>query len=249
MLMHMEYQFTLPDHDFVVAPKHKLIPSVVGDMKLVKRKDLTNDAVTYSGVSYISIRSAMHSASSAFAHFQDVMRVRSLPEFATSFQTDRYEEKKVMIVTVDGGPDEKPRYEKTINCLIKYFVENGLDAFFVATNAPGRSAFNRVERKMVKLRKELSGVILEHDKFGSHLDAKCVTVDKDLELKNFEYAGRTLAEIRSGLVIDGNSVVAKFIEDDAPAIVGTKPEEWKALHVRQSQYFLQIVKCTDPKCC
>ena len=28
-----------------------------------------------------------------------------------------------------------------------------------------------------------------------------------------------------------------------------KSEEWKACHVRQSQYFLQIVKCTDPRCC
>ena len=102
---------------------------------------------------------------------------------------------------------------------------------------------------MVKLSKELSGVILEHDKFGSHLDAKGVTVDKDLELKNFEYAGRTLAEIWSGLVIDGNPVTAEFIEDDAPVILGTKSEEWKACHVRQSQYFLQIVKCKDPKCC
>ena len=124
-----------------------------------------------------------------------MMRVRSLPEFATSFQTDRHEEKKVMIVTVDGGPDENPRYETNINCSIKYFVENGLDAFFLVTNAPGRSAFNRVERWMVKLRKKLSGVILEHNKFESHLDPKGVTVDKDLELKNFEYAGRTLAEI------------------------------------------------------
>ena len=130
--------------------------------------------------------------------------------------------------------------KKTINCSIKYFVENGLDAFFLATNAPGRSAFNRVERRMVKLSKELSGVILEHDKFGSHLDAKGVTVDKDLELKNFEYAGRTLAEIWSGLVIDENSVVAEFIEDDAPLIMGTKSE---------FSYFLQIVKCADPKCC
>ena len=69
MFMHMEYQVTLPDHDFVVAPKHKLIPSVIGDMKLVKSKDLTNDAVTYSGATYIGIRSAKHSASSAFAHF------------------------------------------------------------------------------------------------------------------------------------------------------------------------------------
>ena len=218
-------------------------------MKLVKSKDLTNDAVTYSVATYIVIRSAKHSASSAFTHFQDMMKVRSLPEFATSFQTDRHKEKKAMIVTVDGGPDENPRYEKTINCSIKYFVENGLDAFFLATNAPGRSVFNRVERRLVKLSKELSGVILEHDKFGNHLDAKGVTVDEDLELKNFEYAGRTLAEIWSGLVIDGNPVIAEFIEDDAPVILGTKSEEWKACHVRQSQYFLQIVKCKDPKCC
>ena len=58
-----------------------------------------------------------------------------------------------------------------------------------------------------------------HDKSGSHLDAKDVMVDKDLELKNFEYAGRTLAEIWSGLVIDKNPVVAEFIEDGEPVIM------------------------------
>ena len=61
-------------------------------------------------------------------------RVRSLPEFRSSFQNDQNEEKKVMIVTVDGGPDENPRYKNTINCAIEYFVENDLDAFFLATN-------------------------------------------------------------------------------------------------------------------
>ena len=200
----MEYQVTFPDHDFVMAPKHKLMPSVIGDMKLVKSKDLTNDTATYSGATKIGIRSAKHSASPAFAHFQDMMRVRSLPEFATSFQTDRHEEKKVMFVTADGGPDENPRYEKTINRSVKYFVENDLDAFFLAVNAPGNSRFNRVEWEMVKLSTELSGVTFEHDKFRRHLDAKGVTVDKDLELKNFEYAERKLVVIWSGLVIDGN---------------------------------------------
>ena len=39
--------------------------------------------------------------------------MHSLPEFAISFQTDRHEEKRVMMVTVDGGPDENLRYEKT----------------------------------------------------------------------------------------------------------------------------------------
>ena len=153
MFIHKEYQITLPDHDFVVASKHKLISSVIGNLKLVKSKDLENDAVTYSSATYIGIRSAKHSALSLLAHFQDMMRVRSLPEFAKSFQTDKHKEKKIIIVTVDEDLDENPRNEKTINCSIKYFVGNGLDAFFLTTNAPGGSAFNRVERRMVKISK------------------------------------------------------------------------------------------------
>ena len=57
---------------------------------------------------------------------------------------------------------------------------------------------------MVKLSKELSGVTLGYDKLGSRLDTKSLTADKNLELKNFEYAKPTLAEIWSALVIDGN---------------------------------------------
>ena len=40
LLMHMEYQFTLPDHDFVVGSKHKLIPSVIADMMSLRVKIL-----------------------------------------------------------------------------------------------------------------------------------------------------------------------------------------------------------------
>ena len=135
-----------------------------------------------------------------------------------------------------------------MNCSIKYFVENGFDAFFLAANAPGHSAFYCVESRMVKLSKELSGVILKH-KFGSHLDAKNLIVDKDLEMKNFEYASCALAEIWSNLVKDRNPVVAEFMKDDTRVIVGMKLEEWKACHIWQSQYFLQIVKCTGINSC
>ena len=38
-------------------------------------------------------------------------RIHSLPEFSSSFQNDQQQEKKVMIISVDGGPDENPRYE------------------------------------------------------------------------------------------------------------------------------------------
>ena len=32
LLMHMEYHVSLPDHDFVVGSKHKLIQSIIGDI-------------------------------------------------------------------------------------------------------------------------------------------------------------------------------------------------------------------------
>ena len=249
LLMHMEYQVTLTDHDFVVGSRHKLIPSVVGDMKVVKSKHLTNDGVTYSAPTYIAIRSAKHSGSSAFHHLQDMNRARSLPEFTESFQNQQSKEKKVMIVTVHGGPDENPRYSSTISCAIKYFCEHDLDAYFLATNAPGRSTFNRVERRMSNLSKELSGAILPHYHFGTHLDHNNKTIDEELELQNFEYAGEILAELWSKMVIDGHPVVAEFIKDPPLEVSIIKSEEWRANHVRESQYFLQIVKCTDVACC
>ena len=46
-----------------------------------------------------------------------------------------------------------------------------------------------------------------------------------------------------------NPVVAEFMEDDTPVIVGMKLEEWKACHIWQSQYFLHIVKCTGINSC
>ena len=120
--MHMEYQVTLLNHDFVIGSKHKLITSVIGDVKVVKSKYLTNDAVSCSSTTYIAIRSAKNSGSSVFHQFRDMSRARSLPEFTESFQNQHSREKKVMIVTVDGGPDENPRYSNTINCAIEYFV-------------------------------------------------------------------------------------------------------------------------------
>ena len=42
---------------------------------------------------------------------------------------------------------------------------------------------------MVKFRQELSGVVLTHDNFGSHLNAKGETTDKELE-QNLGMLGR-----------------------------------------------------------
>ena len=122
----------------------------------------------------------LNTGSSAYHHLQDMKRIRSFDIFDGSFKNNG-EAKPVMIVTVDGGPDKNSRHRKTIECAIDYFLSQDLDAFFLATNAPDRSAFNPVERRMVKFSKELGGVVLPHDNLGSHLNAKGETIDKELE--------------------------------------------------------------------
>ena len=51
----------MPDHDFVAGSKYKLLPSVIGHIKVVNSKDLTNDTVSDSGPTLIVRRSAKHS--------------------------------------------------------------------------------------------------------------------------------------------------------------------------------------------
>lgn len=132
-------------------------------------------------------------------------------------------------------------------------MQHNLDALFLATNAPGRSAFNRVERRMAPLSRELAGLILPHDHYGSHLDSSGKTVDDDLEKLNFKYAGTALAEVWASLTIDGYPLTAEYVDPEHAEVdsetLHVRNLDWRAVHIRDSQYFTQIVKCSDNTCC
>jgi len=119
------------------------------------------------------------------------------------------------------------------------------------TNAPGLSAFNKVERKMYHLSKELTGVLLQHDTYGSHLDNAGKTIDEELEKRNFEAAGKTLCSIWSNLEVDGYPTVAEFIKesppDDIKSFVPTA--EFRSNHLFESQYMTVYIKCHNLECC
>ena len=257
MLVHMEFnsdRVSLPDHDWVIAEKHKLVPSVYAGI-VIKEGGLGDpSAVGYSGPTFIAVRSAKHSSSNPYSHAFDFQRLLELSDFESVAKnpTDK-SVKPVLIVTCDGGPDENPRYQKVIDCFIHHFLVHDLDACFVATNAPGRSAYNRVERRMSHLSRPLAGMILQHDHYGSHLDERGQTVDPELEKQNFGYAALALCKEWSGLVIDGYNCVAESISPDASELkaseLKSKDQFWFSTHVRTSQYMLQVVKCRDETCC
>uniref|UniRef100_A0A914XPY1 Uncharacterized protein n=1 Tax=Panagrolaimus superbus TaxID=310955 RepID=A0A914XPY1_9BILA len=158
--------------------------------------------------------------------------------------------KPILLVTVDGGPDENPQFPKTLAAWSSVFVKYNADMVIVATHAPGQSAYNAVERSMAPLSKSLTGVILPYDTYGSHLNSSHKTVDKILEKRNFEAAGRSLAEIWGEMSISNYPVTAEFIspESQKPAL-NEWSEKWINDHVMQTQYCLLISKCKNTSCC
>ncbi|CAF3242012.1 unnamed protein product [Rotaria sp. Silwood2] len=299
MVMHLNYRIRLPDHDWIVAPRHQLIPSVYAACLLSEDGDLG-----YSGPTYIAIRSSKHDLSTAVSHALDFDRLVCLNEFENVARDETGQVKPIVIVTVDGGPDENPRFPKTLVSSIRKFKKYNLDALFVLTHAPGQSAYNIVERRMAPLSHDLAGLILPHDYFGSHLTESGVTTNVDLEKLNFRKAGQILAERWNQSVIDGFPCVAEYInppatsEDERRQIdtktvmdelllkicaeeeaeeghefrvrasdeyyqenareprekFGEQPkynidEYWCAIHVLQTQYTLQIIRCNSVECC
>ena len=101
---------------------------------------------------------------------------------------------------------------KTISVAINNFKIMNLDALFVCTNAPKRSAFNHVEGRIGSFKQRTGRAYSPHDHYGTHLDEQGRTIDAELEKSNFRYAGETLAAVWNGMVIDQHPVIAEFIE-------------------------------------
>lgn len=203
-------------------------------------------------LSILNSRSGKHSSSNASTHAEDFDHLYNVPEFdqIMKFETDGEKlPKPVVIIICDGGPDENPRYQQVIEMAITHFLKYDLDALFIATNAPHRSAYNRVERRMAPLSHAISGLVLPHDFYGTHLNDKNETVDTELELKNFQKAGETLASIWSETVIDQYPTVARFVSESNQYTPIIKDASWWHKHITFGQYMLQIVKCDDLSCC
>ena len=179
--MHVEYGISFPNHDWVVADQHKLIPSVYAGFRIMPDGLGNKEAVSNYGSTYVAIRSAKHSSSTAMRHGLDFERLLHLKEFEhmTRSGIDRLV-KPAFVFIVDRGLDENPRYQKVIKVASHHFVQHDLDALFIAANVLASSASNRVERKMASLSRELSGLILQHDHYGSHYDKIGNTVDLQL---------------------------------------------------------------------
>ena len=111
---------------------------------------------------------------------------------------------------------------------------------------------------MAPLSKQLTGVVLDHKFYGSHLNSQQQTTNEPLERKNFQHAAERLASIFQDMVYDGHKTVAKYVKppknrDDPKLSRDNQPEyvdaKWVHRHVTASKYLLQIICCDVESCC
>ena len=108
----------------------------------------------------------------------------------------------------------------------------------------------KAERRMYHLSTALTGVVLPHDTYGTHL-VNGKTVDEALEIRNFEAAGQALGALWSELVIDGYVTTAEYISEppDQAIVDYSSTPKFRTDHVFESQYMFVYLKCTDRTCC
>lgn len=173
--------------------------------------------VLTNGPTYISIRSVKHDRTSIDCEEIDFERVVKAKEFEKTARNHIGEVKPIIIMHVDNiDPVDYTRFSKTLYHSIKKFKKYNLDAFILVTQAAGQSAFGIVERRLALLSHDLSGLVLPHNYFGTHLNMSGMTIDADLEKRNFKKTGETLAEVWSMNMIDRQPVVAEYIEPPEP---------------------------------
>ena len=235
ILMHLDYKVRLNDHSFVVGARHNLIPSVYAVCEVTPNGDLS-----YSGDTFIRVRSGKHDSSTAFTHAYDLREL---------FLKGCLPEKPILLMETDGAPDEAPRFPKPLSTAVSLFKQMKFDALIHVVNAAGLSAFNPVERRMAPLSHDLAGLILPHDHYGTHLNSSGKTMDEELEEKNFLAAAEALSEVWSNTVIDSHKVECETVPIGKEFVPDDPNPSWIANHVQQARYCLQVVKCTNPNCC
>ena len=198
----------------------------------------------------VRVRSSKHNNSIAYSHQEDLAKFRELHPEVFEIPESGGTVKPVLFKGVDRGPDENPRFDNNKKMACKTFHEMNLDCLIEMTQAPGHSAFNRAERMMFHLSKEMAGLVLPADTFGSHLH-NGETIDEELDIQNVEAAGKVLCDIWRNLVVDGYDVDTEYVSHGVQE--DTKQFDvsplYRSRHLIETQYMTCVLKCDDPECC
>ena len=172
--------------------------------------------MTNYGPTYVSVRSSKYENFNNEHEDADLDYALKLREFERTARNHVGVIKPIIIMGIDSlNPQDYTRFPQTLISAIGRFKKYNLDALIIFTQAPGQTSFNIVERRIAILSQDLTGLVLPHDYFGTHLNTHGFTMDAEVEKLNIKKAGEVLAEVWSMNKIDNYNVVAQYLDPPA----------------------------------
>ncbi|CAG8778925.1 13736_t:CDS:2, partial [Gigaspora margarita] len=212
---------SIPDHDFPLGKKMKLILSVYF---LINPND-TND-------SFPDLISIMNSEG-----YDEVIHIEK-------------KIKPLWVLLVEGGPDENPKHLKNIIEYCKLFHFLDLDYLTVHTHAPGQSSFNPVERGIAPFSSKLAEIVLSIDHYSTHLNSQGKVINEELAKKNFRFLGEKLCDIWQHDQSHGRNVRATYVDTHIDMFDDDDISwQWIEDYCQICRYSLDICKYRNINCC
>ncbi|CAG8663676.1 16074_t:CDS:1, partial [Acaulospora morrowiae] len=156
ILIRLEYRMELLDYDWVVAEKHKLIPSVYAILNIENGKYKNAKTVTYSGSTFIRICSEKHDTSMAYSYGKDFDTLMIKKQLYNYTKTTDRQFKPIIVLLTDDSPNKNLYDKKTIQVMIDHFIKYDFDTIITVYFTPHQSASNPVERRMAPLSHNLA---------------------------------------------------------------------------------------------
>ncbi|CAG8672730.1 6442_t:CDS:2 [Gigaspora margarita] len=234
---------SIPDHDFSLDRKMKLIPSVY---LLINPND-TNDSFR-SGHFTIYIQPEYFVGTTVLTHMADLISITNSEDYDEVICIEE-KIKPLWVLLVDGRPDENPKHLKNIIEYCKPFCFLDLDYLTVHTHAPGQSSFNPVERSMAPLSLKLAGIVLSIDYYGTHLNSQGKVINEELAKENFRFSGEKLCDIWQHDQSYRRNVRATYMDTHIDIFDDDKISwQWIEDHCQICRYSLDIRKCRNINC-
>ena len=108
---------------------------VFAECEIRSTSKYSEQEISYSGPTFISVRSGKHDSSAAYTHGYDFRACVEMEEFNRGLKVND-KLKPIAFLFVDGGPDENPRYPKTSDVCIQHSKEFDFNVLMVSTHAP-----------------------------------------------------------------------------------------------------------------
>ena len=200
---------------------------------------ISKTRVSGNGLSLVKIH--FYEPTTAFRHMNEVLYIMSLDEYKQYFLTDEGKLVSRILLTVDGGGDERPRNKITQFCAVVLRIILDLDKYKVHSLAEHSSKYHSVERLHTAENRALSyeGPISSKQVHEKEVDSRGIYSEQKFK-ENMQFAQNEAVKCLQGVPYSNDTINGVKSPDCSKFVFDTSYEvKFKKFLLRDSTEYRQ----------